>query len=46
MAAASVRDRGSLLAIARAILADPAILVLDEATSSIDTVSEIKIQGA
>ncbi|MBW7459595.1 ATP-binding cassette domain-containing protein, partial [Paenibacillus sepulcri] len=33
-----------LLAIARAILADPAILVLDEATSSIDTVSEIKIQ--
>ncbi|MFC4303231.1 ABC transporter ATP-binding protein [Cohnella boryungensis] len=33
-----------LLAIARAILADPAILVLDEATSSIDTVTEIKIQ--
>ncbi|WP_310550165.1 ABC transporter ATP-binding protein [Paenibacillus glufosinatiresistens] len=33
-----------LLAIARAILADPAILVLDEATSSIDTVTEVKIQ--
>lgn len=33
-----------LLAISRAILADPAILVLDEATSSIDTVTEIKIQ--
>ncbi|UVI32915.1 ABC transporter ATP-binding protein [Paenibacillus spongiae] len=33
-----------LLAIARAILADPSILVLDEATSSIDTITEIKIQ--
>ncbi|MGV2794461.1 ATP-binding cassette domain-containing protein, partial [Clostridium perfringens] len=33
-----------LLAIARALLADPSILVLDEATSSIDTVTEIKIQ--
>ena len=33
-----------MLAIARAILADPSILVLDEATSSIDTVTEIKIQ--
>lgn len=33
-----------LLAIARAILANPAMLVLDEATSSIDTVTEVKIQ--
>lgn len=33
-----------LLAIARAILADPAMLILDEATSSIDTVTELKIQ--
>ncbi len=33
-----------LLAIARAILAGPSMLVLDEATSSIDTVTEIKIQ--
>jgi ATP-binding cassette subfamily B protein len=35
-----------LLAIARAVLADPSILILDEATSSIDTVTEIKIQQA
>lgn len=35
-----------LLSFARAILADPRIFVLDEATSSIDTVTEKKIQDA
>jgi len=35
-----------LLTIARAILADPRILVLDEATSSVDTRTEIHIQHA
>jgi len=35
-----------LLAIARAVLADPRILVLDEATSSVDTRTEVAIQKA
>ncbi len=35
-----------LLTIARALLAEPAILVLDEATSNIDTITELKIQEA
>jgi ATP-binding cassette subfamily B protein len=49
-----VRERGStlslgqrqLLAFARALAFDPAILVLDEATSSVDTETELLIQDA
>ncbi|RWZ58776.1 ABC transporter ATP-binding protein [Halobacillus fulvus] len=35
-----------LLSIARAMVADPSLLILDEATSSIDTVTEMKINDA
>jgi ATP-binding cassette subfamily B protein len=49
-----VRERGAnlslgerqLVAFARALVRDPAILVLDEATSSVDTETEVRLQQA
>jgi len=35
-----------LISFARAVLADPKILILDEATASVDTLTEARIQGA
>lgn len=40
------QGQSQMLAIARAVLADPAILILDEATSSVDTRTEVRIQKA
>lgn len=40
----SVRDNVSFFAIARAFVADPKILILDEATSNVDTRTEKKFR--
>ena len=39
-------DEKQLISFARAVLADPRILILDEATASVDTITEAKIQAA
>jgi ATP-binding cassette subfamily B protein len=45
-AGAISQGQRQLLTIARAVLADPPILILDEATSSVDTLTEMHIQRA
>ena len=45
-AATSAPGEKQLITIARAFLADPALLILDEATSSVDTRTEVLVQHA
>ena len=35
-----------MISFTRALLADPAVIILDEATSSVDTVTELQMQAA